>query len=177
MSQYNDLKRQYPPKISADQFRQICHISNRKAKLLLENGIVPCKDSGKRTRRFTIYIDDVIKYLQARESDSDSVITPRGQFTSGPQRRVSISAERLEKHLQKCWEQEPEVLTVPQIHDLTGYSERLIGRWIRSECLPAVGQTPYCWMHKTAVIRFFATAQADPKFYYSDKFMAILERM
>ena len=83
MSQYNDLKRQYPPKISADQFRQICHISKRKAKWLLENGIVPCKDSGKKTRRFTIYIDDVIKYLQARESDPDSIITPRGQFTSG----------------------------------------------------------------------------------------------
>lgn len=70
--------------------------------------------------------------------------------------------------------QELEVLTVLQIHDLTGYLERLIGRWIRSRCLSAVGRFPYCWMQKVAVIRFFTTAQADPKFYYSDKFMAIL---
>ncbi len=177
MSRYDELKRQYPPTISADQFRQICHISKRKATWLLENGVVPCKDSGKKTRRFTIYIDDVIKYLQARETDPDSVITPRGQFTSGPQRRMSIPTEKLEEHLQRCWEQVPEALTVPQLHDLTGYSERLIGRWIRSGCLSAVGRFPYCWMRKATVIRFFATAQADPKFYYSDKFMTILEKM
>ncbi len=177
MSYYIDLKRQYPTTVSADRFRQICHISKRKAKWLLENGIVPCKDSGKKTRRFTINTDDVIAYLCAREDDPDSVITPRGQFTSGPQRRILIPVEKLEEHLQKCWEQEPEALTIPQIHSLTGYSERLIGRWIRSGSLPAVGRSPYCWMYKTAAIRFFATIQTDPKFYYSDKFMAILEKM
>jgi len=175
MSQYNDLKRQYPPKISADQFRQICHISKRKAKWLLENGIVPCKDSGKKTRRFTIYIDDVIKYLQARESDPDSVITPRGQFTSGPQRRDLIVAEKLEEHLQKCWEQEPEALIVPQIHRMTGYSERSIGKFIRVGKLSAMGSAPYYVVTKTALIRFFVASQDDPKFFYSDKYVLILE--
>ena len=176
MSQYNDLKRQYPPTINADQFRQICHISKRKAKWLLENGIVPCKDSGKKTRRFTINIDDVIAYLQAREDDPDSVIAPRGQFTSGPQRRILILAEKLEEHLQKCWEQEPEALTIPQIHQITGYSERLIRKWIRSGNLSAMGRAPYCVITKTTLIRFFVVAQDDPKFFYSDKYVMILEK-
>ncbi len=49
---YSNLKSQYPSVISADQFRQICHISKRKAKWLLENDIVPCEDSGKRRGGF-----------------------------------------------------------------------------------------------------------------------------
>lgn len=176
MSQYIDLKRQYPATVSADQFRQICHISKRKATWLLENGIVPCKDSGKKTRRFTINIDDVIAYLQAREDNPDSVITPRGQFTSGPQRRDLIAAEKLEEHLQKCWEREPEALIVPQIHQMTGYSERLIGKWIRAGKLSAMGRAPYCVVTKTALIRFFVAAQDDPKFFYSDKYVLTLEK-
>jgi len=177
MSRYDELKRQYPPTISADQFRQICHISKRKATWLLENGVVPCKDSGKKTRRFTIYIDDVIKYLQARENDPDSVITPRGQFTSGPKRRSSIPIEKLETHLQTYWALRPDTLTIQEIRRMTGYSERLIGEWVRSGRLVAVTKCSQYLIPKTALIEFLAAAQDDPKFFYSDKFMLIIEKM
>ena len=50
---YEYLREQYPEIISKDQLYRICHISKRKARWLLENGIIPCEDSGKQTRRFT----------------------------------------------------------------------------------------------------------------------------
>lgn len=53
-TQYNEIIENYPNTITLDQFYRICHISKRKAKWLLENGIVPCQDSGKKTRRFKI---------------------------------------------------------------------------------------------------------------------------
>ena len=49
---YSALLMEYPEVISKEQVYRICHISKRKATWLLENGIIPCKDSGKKTRRF-----------------------------------------------------------------------------------------------------------------------------
>ncbi len=49
---YDYLREQYPETISMDQLYCMCHISKRKARWLLENGVILCEDSGKRTRRF-----------------------------------------------------------------------------------------------------------------------------
>ena len=53
---YSFLRDQYPEVITMDQLYRICHISKRKARWLLENGVIPCEDSGKKTRRFKIKI-------------------------------------------------------------------------------------------------------------------------
>lgn len=60
---YTYLYEEYPEVISADQLYRICHISKRKAKWLLEHGYIPCEDSGKKTRRYKIRLNDVIDYL------------------------------------------------------------------------------------------------------------------
>lgn len=57
---YSYLLAEYPEKISQDQLYRICRISKRKATWLLENGYIPCEDTGKKTRRFKIQITDVI---------------------------------------------------------------------------------------------------------------------
>lgn len=57
---YTYLYEEYPEVISADQLYRICHISKRKAKWLLEHGYIPCEDSGKKTRRYKIRLNDVI---------------------------------------------------------------------------------------------------------------------
>lgn len=44
---YRYLRRKYPETISMDQLYRICHISKRKARWLLEHGVIPCQDSGK----------------------------------------------------------------------------------------------------------------------------------
>ena len=64
---YDAIRRAYPETISKDQFYRIAHISKATALHLLQNGLVPCKDTGKKTRRYTIRTDDVITYLIDRE--------------------------------------------------------------------------------------------------------------
>ena len=64
---YSALLMEYPEVISKEQVYRICHISKRKATWLLENGIIPCKDSGKKTRRFQVRTIDVINYLLTLE--------------------------------------------------------------------------------------------------------------
>ena len=63
---YSILLEQYPEVVSKDQMYKICHISKRKATWLLENGVIPCQDSGKKTRRFQIRTIDIVRYLAKR---------------------------------------------------------------------------------------------------------------
>ena len=63
---YEEIKRTFPRTMSKDQFYQVAHISKATALYLLQSGLVPCKDSGKKTRRYTIKTTDVIAYLQDR---------------------------------------------------------------------------------------------------------------
>ena len=64
---YEAIRREYPETISKDQFYRIAHISKATALHLLQHGLVPCKDTGKKTRRYTIRTDDVIFYMIDRE--------------------------------------------------------------------------------------------------------------
>ena len=61
--------RDYPEYISSDQMYRICHISKRTCRYLLETGLVPNIDSGKKTRRFKIKTTDVVSYLNDRENN------------------------------------------------------------------------------------------------------------
>ena len=38
--------------ITKEQLYKILHISKRRAKFLLDNGYIPCIDTGKKTRRY-----------------------------------------------------------------------------------------------------------------------------
>ena len=61
----NNIRNQYKDYISLEQFTKICHVAKRTGNYLLTNGIVPCIDTGKKTCRFKIKIDDVIEYLNS----------------------------------------------------------------------------------------------------------------
>ena len=54
---YSALLMEYPEVISKEQVYRICHISKRKATWLLENGIIPCKDSGKKFYFINTHLD------------------------------------------------------------------------------------------------------------------------
>ena len=68
---YESIRRTNPETISKDKFYKIAHISKATALHLLQNGLVPCKDTGKKTRRYTIRTDDIIFYLIDRELHPD----------------------------------------------------------------------------------------------------------
>ena len=59
VSKYRYLLNQYPETVQKEQFRIICHISKRTARYLLQSGLVPCVQSGKKTRNYTIKMKDI----------------------------------------------------------------------------------------------------------------------
>ncbi len=76
MKYYDSIRKEYPEVVSKDQFYRIAHISKATALYLLSSGKVPCKDSGKKTRRYAIRIDDIILYLIDREINPENYRAP-----------------------------------------------------------------------------------------------------
>lgn len=130
---YDYLRQEYPAVISMDQFYRICHISKRKARWLLENGVVPCKDSGKQTRRFSIQLEDVIRFLEQRDAGLVDAI-PQGIFSSTSSSlprppKHALDESGLSAYLLAQWQGWPDMLTAQQASELCGYTMNTLNRW------------------------------------------------
>ena len=144
------IKEQYGEVITLDQLYRICHISKRKAKWLLDNKVIPCEDSGKKTRRYKIKTDDVIAYLEVVERCGD--IAPVGIFSSncrGKSKKVDefqalyeyltedCHIAQLRDYYKKLFKQCPDGLTTVQIAQMTGFHRNSVNKWIKSGHLKA----------------------------------------
>lgn len=134
---YEKLREEYPETITMEQFYRIAHISKRKASWLLTNGIVPCEDSGKQTRRFKIRLDDVIEYLQKVQG----VSIPNGIFASGASSkppREYLDCDELKEQFLADWYDAPDMLTIKQASEISGYVGTSILRWVNRKQVKGV---------------------------------------
>lgn len=138
---HEKLREEYPETITMEQFYQIAHISKRKASWLLTNGIVPCEDSGKQTRRFKIRLDDVIDYLQKVQCGMLEVSIPSGIFASGAASRLPreyLDCDELKGQFLADWYTSPDMLTIKQASEISGYVGTSILRWINRKQVKGV---------------------------------------
>lgn len=96
-SKYQTLREEYPANISLDQLSKICRIAKRSAKYLVDHGIIPYQDTGKRTWRYKISLEDVITYLHRREQVGSMI--PGGAVTSRKPYKERVASSR------KCFAQ------------------------------------------------------------------------
>ena len=140
---FNEVKRLYPKTMSKDQFYRVAHISKATALYLLQSGLVPCKDNGKKTCRYTIKTRDVIAYLE------DRILNPQKYKASGswyigrskPGRRETTEdyslfttmtpkqCEQLRRYFLDEMEELDDVLSIQQIAAFLGYSTSGIAYW------------------------------------------------
>ena len=135
---YTYLLDEYPSEISMNQLYRICHYSKRKCSWLLENGYIPCIDSGKKTHRFKIKTVDVVSYLMRLESNSDDASPLAGLFSSKckyiPKENPisAIPCSQISAHLSLQWSKVFDALRVSDIIKLTGYSAKTVNRWLQN---------------------------------------------
>lgn len=115
VSKYRYLLNQYPETVQKEQFRIICHISKRTARYLLQSGLVPCVQSGKKTRNYTIKMKDIVRYLERREIHPEKYKLPPGSYTVWNSLGKMF---RLRRHPTTCLRNGP--------------TDRYTGRWWRS---------------------------------------------
>lgn len=156
---YRYLRQEYPAVIWMGQCYRICRISKRTARWLLGNGVIPCEDSGKQTRRFSIRLEGVIRFLEQQDAGLVEDAIPQGIFSSSsrpvcPVMRA-LDEVRLSAYLLAQWQGWPDMLTAQQASELCRYSMNTLNRWWNPGRVEGVKyrgsllfskESPACWL-------------------------------
>ncbi|MDR1131810.1 MAG: helix-turn-helix domain-containing protein [Oscillospiraceae bacterium] len=139
MTKYETLKEEYPEHVSLDQLCRICRINKQSALYLVQDGSIPCMDTGKKTWRYRIAIDDVITYLRRREQVGSMMPTgsvgSRHKRLNNPRKSFASYLLHGEEHeiaeyFKYIFADYPDVLTVTDISEMTGLSKKTILQYI-----------------------------------------------
>jgi hypothetical protein len=187
MEQYMALKSQYPNLLSLDELSRVCRIAKRSARYLVEHGIIPAIDTGKKTWRYQIDIDDVIVYLQNREKYGSMI--PPGAVTSRYRDRKNIAAGNRKSFSQiitkgREWEIAEyfkliyvdcaDVLTTNDITDMTGLDRGTILKLAKSGHIKSLMQIPKYIIPKQYLLDFVVTRRYIEAKSNSELFKKIL---
>ena len=163
MQRKSDIRKMlqgYPSYISKEQLCKICHISKRTALRLLEDGSIPCKSNGKQTRKYQIALADVEAFLLKRQARIK--INPRE--ARNVYRPMSAEMKSLLPHVVTDWlEPYPDVLSVDEVVQITGYGSSSVVKWCKKEDLQH-----YCIGRK-----FFVPKTWLQEFMLSERFWGI----
>ena len=157
-TEYQYILEQYPIYMTKDQMYRICHISKKTCLFLLESGLVPCLDSGKKTRRFKIKTTDVISYLEDREIHPELYKPPEGYYKQPhiPQPRALSEHDLLV--MKQFYEKElaswPDVMTTKQVSAFTGYGKTSVERWCSKQYLKSFYIKRHYYVPKEYLINF-----------------------
>ena len=149
-----------PEYLSGDKLYQHLQISKRKMKYLLENGYIPFVDTGKKTHRYLVRLEDAKAFRLRMVNDPESLRELDGLFSSRkgapvtptcllePTEENSMGVCNLLKqiagrYLTYKWKKLPDALPVPQAAKLIGcepsklvkmiHSNTLVGAQVRSK--------------------------------------------
>ncbi len=136
---YSKLLNAYPELIAKESLYKICKISKKTAIYLLENGIIPCIDTGKKTHRFIIKMIDVVEYLKQR--DINPAIEKKKPSYAKPAPAIIMSASKREnifELLDDRLKNEEDVFDFHDIERIFGYNKKYILREINCGRLKAI---------------------------------------
>jgi len=186
MEKYATLKNQYPDLLSLDQVHRICRIAKRTARYLVENGIIPAIDTGKKTWRYQIAIDDVITYLDRRDKFGSMI--PPGAVTSRYREREAKMNNRksfselvtqgqeqeLAKYFSFIYKNYDDVLTTADIVEMTGLDKSTVQKLLRSGHIKSLERRPTYLVPKQYLLDFVVTRRFLEAKSNSETFKKIL---
>ena len=137
---YQWLLEKYPSTITKEQLYKVCHISKRTALHLLEHGIIPCKTTGKKTRKYSIATTDVITYLVSRDRHPECYLAPVGWYVgqhaaSDDCSLTPESAQKMRQYYMQALTEYPDVLTISDITNFTGYVSTTVVNWCNKQAV------------------------------------------
>ena len=142
----NEIVSAYPKTINSEQLRIILGISKRKCAWMLQNGVIPCKDTEKKTRRYTIEITDVIHYVNTVSENPYAYFIPTifsAKKSTSEIRYPNELRENFSEWLTKRWCNRKETFSPKELEKLLGYEHDSVRRWINREhlkCVKAQGE-------------------------------------
>ena len=155
---------QIPDILTKEQFYQICHISKDTARYLLQSGKVPCKYTGKRTHCYQIRKEDVKAYLHSRGICPENYTAPPGWYgtqcknsTGMPRMLSAQTLKKLHSYYTALLVSCPDVMSVTEITDLTGYHKTTVNNWCCKKLVPYFTRHRMNYIPKAALVKFFCS--------------------
>ena len=164
--------------ISLEQLYKMLHISKRKAAWMLQNGIIPCEIRNTHTHKYLIKRSDVVAYINKNSRTKQDEI-PIGIFnsnrTTNPHRTESPDSvcggsfysfeiifndeerEQFKQMLENMLVEIPDVLTVKEVAELTGYNRKTILRYAEKKYIFTVSLKGRLCISKQSLIEYFSS--------------------
>jgi|LSQX01.1.fsa_nt_gb hypothetical protein len=176
------LKKLYPEGLSKEQFYKLCHVSKRTARYLLDTGLVPCQRREQQTHRYKIAVDDVLEYLNRRETEPERYAIPKDKpLSSVSSYRVSRLLPYIELRLLTLYQAEmsqlPDTLTVQDVSKTTGYSVKTIIRWCRQSTIHSFLVKRTYRIPKECLLAFMMSARFRKISVKSDRHKSIIRNL
>ena len=187
MEKYATLKNRYPDFLSLDQLYRICRIGKKSARYLVEHGIIPAIDTGKRTWRYKIAIEDVITYLEKRDKFGSMI--PPGAVSSRKKSRVSPQygnrksfselviqgyENEVAEYFKHIYADCQEILTTNDIADMTGLYRGTIMKLAKKGLIRSIADKPKYLIPKQYLLEFVVTRRFLEAKTHSELFKKIL---
>ncbi len=179
MSKYDHLRKEYPQTVSKEQLYKICGIAKDTAWVFLHSGVIPCEDTGKKTRRYIIKLDDVIDFMEKRDLGQ---IPARGDLmylrprAKKPGVRDSATWKQYQtRYFQELLKDAPDAITPQEMGDIVGLSKTIIQQHILHGNIDAENVGRFYMISKESVLAFMHSSQYQEGNGCSEKFNAIME--
>jgi hypothetical protein len=162
-----EIRSTYTEILTIENIRCILGFSKRKVSWMLQNGVIKCKNSGKKTKQYRVKIDDLFEYLDKVEQGDPSIMTPVGAFTSKKNGAKNLMKapvppitfikppEDFRLWLEDEWYAESDLLLTQDIARITGYEHSTIQRWLKDKRIRSVRTQDALISTKTWLIDFY----------------------
>jgi excisionase family DNA binding protein len=130
----------YPETMSMEQLRIVCQVSKRTAVHLLENGLIPSVNSGKKTRKYRIAKKDVAEFLERKAEKPSLYAAPKGWYAgaNGKERKKpqpKDDFDGIKARFLQILAFYPDVMSVQEVARFTGYEKSTVVVWCRNNKL------------------------------------------
>ena len=162
--------------MSGDELYRYLHISKRKMRYLLQSGYIPVIDTGKKTHRYMVKVEDATAFRQQMEQTSDCLFELKGRFNSRKPippllEPTPENCKAFAEYLTELWADLPDALPTRIAASLVGYSFQRVQECVREGLIVgvAIGNVRYCakesFIEYVASIERVAVPRRTEKYY------------
>lgn len=152
--------------ISQDEMRKMLHISKRKAKFLLDNGIIPCVNTGKLTRQYRVKLSDVEEFMKQPFEYETGMFSSKTVYKPREGDAVKLDKDIVQNYYRELLSSENDIMTVSEMSEIIGYSPRAIYSWMEKG-----------WIEKRVLLnRMYITKEELIQLLCSKEYLAIVQK-
>lgn len=160
--------------ISKEQFCRDYHVGKATALWLIQTGLLPAIDTGRKTGRYLIADTDIQTYLHQRELDPKKY---RYKGTPPSSSGVSLEPRQARAALAGLWSDIPDLLRLRDVAQLLGYDERVIVRWRREWGLQYLQASQFIYYPKQYLIDFILSPLGQTQYPKSPEHIELLNKI